>query len=179
MIYKQEARDFNDYGINSSDSMNLLMGSLSILMWFYWIAIIFTENLTELSETISFLFYRHPVLQYIGIGLTIIGVILAIWGRISRGIHASSWGLSKSTELIKKGPFRVIRHPSYTFYICMFIALPLISGFIPSLLLLTGIWSYYIIAKNEEELLIRHFGDKYEEYIEQTWRFIPLPKIKD
>ncbi|MFW9990792.1 MAG: hypothetical protein ACFFD4_01910 [Candidatus Odinarchaeota archaeon] len=42
-----------------------------------------------------------------------------------------------------------------------------------------GIYGYKEIAKYEEEILVKHFGEEYQEYqkyIKRTGRFFPLLK---
>jgi len=174
-IYMMSKRDRSkplfDYGINSSDRLNALMGLISIAMWLFWLANCFPNLASTLFRPP--LIVNYPMVKLFGSILASIGVLLAIMARIARGKFAPSWGLNDTIPLITSGPYHWVRHPSYTFYMLMFIALPLITGYIPSLLLLAGIPVYYKISKDEERLLVHHFGEAYISYQHSTGRFVP------
>jgi protein-S-isoprenylcysteine O-methyltransferase Ste14 len=105
------------------------------------------------------------------------GTIIACWGRWARGIIAPSWGLSEEIKLVKRGPYKFVRHPLYSSYIILFIAFPLLTMNLLTMLCLPGIIGYYLLIKDEEKLLLKHFGNEYQNYIEQTGRFFPRLSI--
>ena len=113
-------------------------------------------------------------LSVISIGLILLGILLHSWSRFVRQEMASSWAMSTAHTLITKGPYARVRHPSYTSYMVTFIGLFLFIPSLMTMLTLVGIPGYYFVAKTEEELLLVHFGDDYEAYIEQTGRFLPF-----
>ncbi|MFQ6087744.1 MAG: methyltransferase family protein [Candidatus Methanofastidiosia archaeon] len=57
-------------------------------------------------------------MQLFGAILLLSGVLLADWGRISRGIHATSWRVPE--KLTTKGAYSFVRHPMYLSYFLMF-----------------------------------------------------------
>lgn len=81
--------------------------------------------------------------------------------------------LKDSHELIRRGPYRVIRHPMYTSFFL---------GYAGALLLLQG-WVFFIpiifapgfvrMAIFEERVLLEHFGGEYERYRREAGRFLP------
>lgn len=79
-------------------------------------------------------------------------------------------------EIVQKGLYRVIRHPSYTGALLSFIGFGVVQDnwfsfvviFIPVLLAMLK-----RIAV-EERALIAHFGEAYEAYRKKTWRLIPF-----
>jgi protein-S-isoprenylcysteine O-methyltransferase Ste14 len=79
-----------------------------------------------------------------------------------------------TTQLIKTGVYRYIRHPLYASLILFGL-----GGFLknPSLLggglLLFHFWSVLLTAKIEERHNLERFGDEYRQYIQTTKRFIP------
>ncbi len=163
----------NDYGIDTSEWVNALLGLTSLFLWILWIAFAFGLNKWLFLHTV-YLMYQNVILQYIGIFLTTIAVLIAISARIARGKYAPSWGLHNGVKLATKGPYRFIRHPNYLFYCLAFIGIPLFTGFIPGLILSIGIYGYVKNIIIEEQLLIKHFGTQYVEYKKKTWRLMPF-----
>jgi len=84
----------------------------------------------------------------------------------------------KNTKLITSGVFRIIRHPSYSAWVIIFIGMALISDSIISLIMCPIILiSFEIHASFEEKRVFfpRH-GSKYNDYMEITpYRIIPTP----
>lgn len=119
------------------------------------------------------------VLNIIGALLLVIGTLLHIWTGLLLGI----WGLMGLPEissrikgrLVKKGPFSVVRHPTYLAHTLMFSGIFLmtevITVFILTLLDFILI-NLLIIPLEERELSIR-FGEEYRLYIKNVPQFFP------
>jgi protein-S-isoprenylcysteine O-methyltransferase Ste14 len=78
-------------------------------------------------------------------------------------------------RLVRTGPYRLVRHPMYSAYLCLFIGTLLFTA--NWLLGLSGI---AIIAslmvlriRKEEALLLERFGTEYQAYRQSTGMFIP------
>ncbi len=168
-----DRRPTNDYGIDSSERINVILGIPSLILWILWFAFAFKVNAWILSSFPS-LIWENGFAQYVGLTLCSLGVLTAISARIARGKYAPSWGFHDQVKLVTRGPYRVIRHPNYLFYCFMFVGFPLLSGFWLSFLTVIGIYGYVRVIEDEEKLLLRHFGKEYEEYQSRTWRLIPL-----
>jgi protein-S-isoprenylcysteine O-methyltransferase Ste14 len=107
--------------------------------------------------------------------LALSGLILAIWSRSILGRNWSSRVVIKENhELIKKGPYKYIRHPIYSGIFLMVLGLAFfwarISIFIFLILVLLGLW---LKSLAEEKLLGKHFPE-YAEYKKTTKAFIPF-----
>jgi protein-S-isoprenylcysteine O-methyltransferase Ste14 len=108
--------------------------------------------------------------------LSILGLFVAVWARI---ILSDNWSvnvaLKKGHELIQTGPYRCIRHPIYAGLLMLFIgtciAIGRIGGFIGLLILLIGLG---VKIRQEESLMIKHFGKKYLDYKNHTKALIPF-----
>jgi len=78
--------------------------------------------------------------------------------------------------VIETGPYRLIRHPSYTGFLITLLGLGLSSTNWLSLLVLMGCaligLSYRIHV--EERVLKAHLGQRYQEYMRRTKRLIPF-----
>ena len=77
--------------------------------------------------------------------------------------------------VIRSGPYRLVRHPSYTAGMMMFIGIGLALGSWFSLALLTiaayATYSYRVIV--EERVLLDALGEPYATYMKERKRFIP------
>ena len=79
-------------------------------------------------------------------------------------------------QLITTGPYRIVRHPMYSFFTLMFVGLPLmlgspVWGMVPSILVVLSLmWRTY----HEEDFLLEEFGSKYREYQHNVpWKMFP------
>ena len=112
-----------------------------------------------------------------------IGVALIVIGIIVRAIAiATLWryftvdvSIREGHELVDRGLYRVIRHPSYTGSLLSFFGLGFafrnwISVAIIAAATILG-FSYRIAV--EESALVEHFGDRYRDYMQRSKRLIP------
>ena len=124
----------------------------------------------------SFLFFRSFLrLAFAGAALTVLGLIIAIWARISLGSNWSNYvTYKKEHELITTGPYKLLRHPIYSGIILMLTGTFLYYGSLIVLLIL-AIATVFITRRMEpeEKIMINLFGKKYTDYMERTERLIP------
>jgi protein-S-isoprenylcysteine O-methyltransferase Ste14 len=114
----------------------------------------------------------------------IAGLILFLLGLITRWSAIVYLGrfftvnvaIAEDHQLITTGPYRYLRHPSYTgtllvflgFGLCMLNIFSLAAVFLP--IAAAFLWRMHV----EEEALRSAFGDRYRLYASQTRRLIPL-----
>ena len=84
-------------------------------------------------------------------------------------------GIQKDQQVIEKGPYKYVRHPSYTGALIIFIGLGLAlqswAAVITLILLFIIAYGYRIYV--EEKALISELGEQYIEYKKRTKRLIP------
>lgn len=122
------------------------------------------------------LLVRNPheeMIQVAGLLVMLGGVLLADWGRLSRGVIAPSGPMPEDYTLATHGAYGVMRHPLYMSYCLFFVGLPLALLNVPLLALLVGIPGYYGIAAAEETILIQKFGEEYRAYQKEVGMFLP------
>ena len=112
----------------------------------------------------------------LGILLIILGIILrqlsmAILGKYFSGVV----GIQKDQKVIEKGPYKYVRHPSYTGALMIFIGLGLAlqSGAAVLTLIVLFIIAYGFRIYVEEKALISELGEPYLDYKKRTKRLIP------
>ncbi len=119
---------------------------------------------------------EYALLQLAGFGIVLVGWLIAIRGRYDLGTNwarSYDYQVKEKQELVTSGIYKYIRHPIYSGIALMFIGSELI---VQSYMVIVYILLYigaYIQASWEEKLLIKHFGQKYINYMKSSKRFIP------
>jgi protein-S-isoprenylcysteine O-methyltransferase Ste14 len=110
-----------------------------------------------------------------GIAIQAAGILLAIWARRHLGKNWSAAVTAKvDHELIRTGPYQLIRHPIYTAVLAMHLGIAIASGEWHALagVILVAI-AYVRKIRLEEQTLRRVFGDQHEAYRQNSWALIP------
>ncbi len=119
--------------------------------------------------------WRTPVLV-IGIGLMLAGMTLRWW---SIAVLARQFTVDVSIrpdhELIRRGPYRRLRHPSYTGALATFAGFGLALGSVAAALILIVPVTLAFLhrIRIEEAALTRAFPDDYPAYAASSWRLLP------
>ena len=112
-----------------------------------------------------------------GVVLLVAGLILRWWAIITLGrFFTVDVTIERDHELVERGPFRIVRHPSYTGVLLAFVGLGLSLGNWAALLvILMPIGAAFVHRMNlEEDALSRALGPRYAEYIKRTKRLVPF-----
>jgi protein-S-isoprenylcysteine O-methyltransferase Ste14 len=135
----------------------------------------------SVAVTIASYFYlpivRGNTIQFIGLGLILTGVLLrflAIWS-LGRAFTVNVT-IREGHELNKRGMYKHMRHPSYTFALLSFIGLGLsLNNWLSlAILLISVITVFQRRIKVEEAALETAFGQAYRDYRKTTWGLIPF-----
>ncbi len=120
----------------------------------------------------------HPALIFgLGVALVVIGVAFRWYAIHILGKYFSvRLAVQPNQTVMKDGPYRWIRHPSYTGSLITMLGLGLaftnwLCLVSVPLIVLVG---YSYRASVEEGMLIAGLGDSYREYMQHTKRFIPF-----
>jgi protein-S-isoprenylcysteine O-methyltransferase Ste14 len=113
------------------------------------------------------------------IGILIIwgGLLIRWWAMYSLGKYFTVVVTVKAGQkLIKNGPYKYIRHPSYTGSLLVGIGLGFCLGNWIGLavILILSYSSYLLRVKVEERVMVTSFGNDYLIYKSQTSRLIPF-----
>ena len=120
---------------------------------------------------------QGKMFELVGVVLFVAGLLLRWWAIITLGrFFTVDVTIEKDHELVERGPFRVVRHPSYTGVLLAFVGFALTLGNWAALLvILVPIFVAFIRRMNvEEEALSRALGARYAEYMTRTKRLVPF-----
>ena len=106
----------------------------------------------------------------------VFGIALRVWSISHLGrFFTVQVSLHTDPEIVDTGPYRYIRHPSYTGSLLAFTGIGLLTfNFAGFLIIVSCVFLAYVIRiRVEEEVLHAHFGEAYAEYARRTKRLIP------
>ncbi|GBR53659.1 isoprenylcysteine carboxyl methyltransferase [Neokomagataea thailandica NBRC 106555] len=112
----------------------------------------------------------------LGVVLTVSGLILRWYAiyRLGRWFTVDV-ALSTGQVLMRDGPYRVIRHPSYTGALLVLAGAGVLMGNAGSILLVTlpALAAFLYRIRIEEHALAHAFGPEWKDYCAKSWRLIP------
>jgi len=103
--------------------------------------------------------------------VSVAGYAVAVWSVVCLG---RSFALLVSVRtVVRRGPYRYVRHPMYLGYILLFAGI-LIGALSPIVILLTAVCISLTVwrARLEEDALTRHSGE-YRDYAKRTGFLLP------
>ena len=117
-----------------------------------------------------------PHLVAIGAIIQVAFMLLAIWARRHLGRNWSgAVRIAEGHELVRSGPYRLLRHPIYTAMLGMFLGTAISSGQYHALLgLFLLVIAYLRKTRLEDQILQQTFGPEFDAYRRDTWALVPL-----
>jgi protein-S-isoprenylcysteine O-methyltransferase Ste14 len=111
-----------------------------------------------------------------GLGVQVAFFLLAWWSRRHLGRNWSAKvRIAEEHELVRSGPYRLVRHPIYTAMLGMSLGTTIVSGQYHALLgLLIVAIAYWRKIRIEEAALGEAFAAEYDEYRRKSWALVPL-----
>jgi len=111
-----------------------------------------------------------------GASVCVLGLLVTLWARWTLGGNwSSNVTFKQGHELIRTGPYRLVRHPIYTGLLIMAIGTALdfgrLRGWLALPLMAAGFW---MKLKQEEKLLVRHFPQEYPTYMKRVKALVPF-----
>lgn len=146
------------------------------------IQIIWSVYVTQLLAVLEAAYFRFPVsvkwdtFTSISLVIMILGLALRTWGIYTLGryftMHLS---IQKEHKIIRSGPYKYIRHPSYAGAFLTYLGAPFFLhawfSLIAAAIILPIAWLRRM--HYEEKLLIEEFGEEYKSYCRSVKRLIP------
>jgi len=147
-------------------------------MWIVAFGLMFVSRpgRTDLGVITRAILQANDLIVSIGLVVTIAGLALAVWARAALGGNWSGTVQFKEDHtLVERGPYAVVRHPIYTAILLMFLGTAIANGTLGALVAVPlAVVSFIVKARQEEELLQRHFPDAYAAYRTRTRMIVPL-----
>jgi protein-S-isoprenylcysteine O-methyltransferase Ste14 len=114
-------------------------------------------------------------LQLAGLAVLLAGLAFSVWARLHLGTNWSvSVTLKEGHELVRSGPYGLVRHPIYTGCLLALLGAVLIGAQwrgVAGLLLIFASLAYKV--RVEESWLTGHFGRAYSQYRRDVAALIP------
>jgi protein-S-isoprenylcysteine O-methyltransferase Ste14 len=144
-------------------------GALVIATVFVSISIAFAFGYAGVGMLPDWIFYLGIFLMFLGV--LVRQYAIAILGRF----FSLSVRIVEDHKVVEKGPYRLVRHPSYTGVLITFIGLGLAVQSLGALLVLLAVFgvSFGYRMYVEERTLLSELGQDYAGYMKRTKRLIP------
>jgi protein-S-isoprenylcysteine O-methyltransferase Ste14 len=146
-------------------------GLASLLPYFFWVPYVVIALRVGPEVDLP------DALHWLGVGLSLLGVAFSLWSIVTLGRHYDLvLEVHQDHELVRRGPYALVRHPVYTGLALHFAGACLATG---NLLLIVGTLlvsypAFYLRARAEERLLRDRFGAEYEKYAREVPMLVPL-----
>ncbi len=114
--------------------------------------------------------------QSFGATVTIAGVAIAIWARFYLGANwSASITVKQDHQLIRSGPYSVVRHPIYSGLLLAMFGTAIYMGEICGLLAVAlATWAWKMKSRLEEAYMESEFGDQYVSYRKEVKALVPF-----
>ncbi|MEQ1789617.1 MAG: isoprenylcysteine carboxylmethyltransferase family protein [Rickettsiales bacterium] len=108
-----------------------------------------------------------------------VGYAMVIFGAFGRVYCSAFIGGRKNDEVVRAGPFSVVRNPLYVFSFIAMIGIGLQSGmlFVTVILIIAFMLYYPLVVAKEEAYLENKFGEQYAKYKLEVPRWIPNMRL--
>ncbi|NMC43096.1 MAG: isoprenylcysteine carboxylmethyltransferase family protein [candidate division Zixibacteria bacterium] len=125
---------------------------------------------------IGFIAYGSRIVSIVGLVLIVLGMALR-WVAIAtlRRYFTSNVSIQAGHELVNRGLYRIVRHPSYAGSLLSFLGFGLtFANWLSVLVIFVPVFCAFLYRITvEEHALTTHFGDRYTNYCRTTKRLIP------
>ena len=110
----------------------------------------------------------HAILEWLGYA----AIIICVLGRV---LCTAYIGGRKRVDLVRSGPFSIVRNPLYCFSFVGVVGIGLLTGTLtwPFVFGIAFAAYYKVIVRREEAFLLSRFPVYYREYVETVPRWIP------
>jgi protein-S-isoprenylcysteine O-methyltransferase len=115
-------------------------------------------------------------IRVLAVGLFVAGLAIRWWAIVTLGrFFTVDVVVEKDHELVETGPFRWVRHPSYTGVLLAFLGWAMtLWNWVALAIVLVPIFVAFVRRMNvEEDALSRALGAKYPAYMARTKRLVP------
>jgi protein-S-isoprenylcysteine O-methyltransferase len=151
-------------------------GSFQLLMALLWLALGLAFALSFILPQATILWHR-AVIFFVGIALMLAGIAFRFYAMSLLGrFFTYDVAVHAGQTVVEAGPYRYIRHPSYTGALVTLVGLGLALGNWAGLLALLACMgaAYAYRISVEEAALLAALGVPYKQYMRRTRRLVPF-----
>src|ERR1700737_395015 len=151
-------------------------GSLNLIAVLWWIGMAMDFSLSFLMPQPAIL-WKRTSLFFVGICLMLLGIALRWYSVAVLGKYFTfDVAIQSGQVLVEAGPYRYIRHPSYSGALLTLLGFGLAlgnwAGLAATLSCMGFAYAYRIPV--EEAALASALGEAYKQYMRRTWRLVPF-----
>lgn len=161
-----------------SDGVDRDRGSLAVMLSLSLLSVFSAIGIATVTQGVFVLPWRYSVVEFgAGMALLWVGLALRVWSIVTLGaLFHRRVVIRRDHRVVRDGPYRLLRHPSYTGAILTGIGVGILLGSWISLavLVVLPVAGYLYRVRVEEEALRRELGAPYADYARGTWRLIPF-----
>ena len=115
------------------------------------------------------------LIRLTGTALTFAGLAFAIWARMTLG---GNWSgtitVKQDHQLVRTGPYRMVRHPIYSGILLAMFGTALFFGELRGLIgFAIAFIAWWSKSRTEEQFMLEVFGDQYSRYRSEVKALIP------
>ena len=116
------------------------------------------------------------VIAYTGLAITLAGTTFAIWARTFLGRNWSAIvTIKEDHQMIKRGPYAVVRHPIYAGFLLAMLGSALAFGEVRGLAALPlAFLAWWFKSRLEEKFMEQRFGAEYAAYKQRVKALVPF-----
>jgi protein-S-isoprenylcysteine O-methyltransferase Ste14 len=121
--------------------------------------------------------FDNTTLAWIAVTIMITGLVIRIHSMLTlRNYYTRTLITVEKQKMVKKGLYKIIRHPGYlgTILIWSAAGLAMENKIIFTVATILILLAYYYRINNEEKMLFQNFGEEYADYKKHSWRLIPI-----
>ncbi len=138
-----------------------------------WLLFVQTTGFAWMDGTVV---AQTAVVEWMGFGITLAGVAFAIWARVTLGANWSGVvAVKEEHRLVRRGPYRIVRHPIYTGILTGLAGTALARGSLHSILALPVCgFGFWLKSLTEERFMVEQFGEEYMGYRHAVRALVPF-----
>lgn len=145
-------------------------------LWIVIMVCVFAAIYAQAKWRFAALSHRE-LLDFLAVVFFAVGIVVRWWSIIVLGrFFTVDVTIEKDHEVVQSGPYRLVRHPSYTGVLLAFVGWGLaLHNWLALLLLLLPIFAAFMHRMNVEEVALSHaLGERYRAYMQRTKRLLPF-----
>lgn len=170
ILFRPERRERETIKGQEEGSLSFQWILLAILLSLFLGSLLYSKEIGNSREPLA------PLMRGVGTALYGLGLSIRYWSLILLGSHFSrKVKVVEEQPLVSVGPYRLLRHPSYTGLLLLNIGLHFYIGNILGILLATTTLSLALVIRMREEegSMEKVLGDTYRHWKEERCRLVP------